>query len=69
MVVGHPSMGGEDFAYYQEKIPGLFFFLGIRLEGGKFVPSHSPHFYVDENAIVVGIRAMANLAVDFLDRK
>jgi amidohydrolase len=64
-----PIMGGEDFAYYQEKIPGFFFFLGITPEGGKIVPNHSPHFYVDENAILLGIRAMANLAVDFLSSK
>ncbi len=69
LIVAHPSMGGEDFSCYQEKIPGLFFFLGIAPEGGKFVPSHSPDFYVDENAILVGIRAMANLAIDFLGSK
>ena len=64
-----PIMGGEDFAYYQEKIPGLFFFLGTTPEGGKIVPNHSPLFFVDENAILLGIRAMANLAVDFLSSK
>ena len=69
LFIAPPIMGGEDFAYYQEKIPGFFFFLGITPEGGKIVPNHSPHFYVDENAILLGIRAMANLAVDFLSSK
>ena len=58
--------GAEDFAFYQEKIPGLFFFLGITPPGTKPVPNHSPYFLVDESALIVGVRAMANLAGDFL---
>lgn len=59
----------EDFAYYQEKIPGLFFFVGITPGGSRGAPNHSPHFYVDERGLIVGIRAMANLAVDYLTSK
>ena len=47
--------GGEDFAFYQEKIPGLFFFLGITPAGRKPVPNHSPYFLVDESALIVGV--------------
>lgn len=56
----------EDFAYYQEKIPGLFFNVGRTPEGSRGAPSHSPRFYVDDRGLIVGIRAMANLAVDYL---
>ncbi|HWP04014.1 MAG TPA: amidohydrolase [Gemmatimonadaceae bacterium] len=59
----------EDFAWYQQKVPGMFFFLGITPKGqdpSQAAPNHSPRFYADEGAIVPGIRAMANLAVDFL---
>ena len=59
--------GAEDFAFYQENTPGLFFFLGITPPGTKPVPNHSPYFLVDESALIVGVRAMANLAVDFLE--
>ncbi|MGW8266904.1 MAG: amidohydrolase, partial [Longimicrobiales bacterium] len=64
-----PSTGAEDFSYYQQEIPGLFFFLGvipdtIPLENAA--PNHSPYFFADEAALPVGVRAMANLAVDFL---
>lgn len=59
----------EDFAYYQEKIPGLFFFVGITPAGSKGAPNHSPQFYVDERGLIVGIRAMSNLAVDYLTSK
>jgi amidohydrolase len=60
---------GEDFAFYQEKIPGLYFAIGNVPVGGKIIPNHSPDYYVDEKAILVGIRAMTNLAVDFLSSK
>ena len=66
---GNQLTGSEDFAYFQEKVPGLFFFLNAKPEGGKPIPNHSPNFYVDENALIVGIRAMSNLAIDFLASK
>ena len=69
LFVPNQITGSEDFAYFQEKIPGLFFFVGITPEGGKFIPNHSPNFYVDEKALIVGIRAISNLAVDFLANK
>jgi amidohydrolase len=62
----------EDFSRYQQRIPGVFFFLGITPPGtdpAKVAPNHSPRFYVDEAAFPVGVRAMAHLAVDYLSAK
>jgi len=59
----------EDFSRYQEKIPGLFFFLGITPPGvdpRSAAPNHSPRFFVDKAALPVGVRALAHLAVDYL---
>jgi len=59
----------EDFAYYQKKVPGMFFFLGVAPKGADpatIHPNHSPRFYADEGALVTGVRAMASLAVDYL---
>jgi amidohydrolase len=59
----------EDFAHYQQKVPGMFFFLGVTPEGtdpATAARNHSPRFYADEGALVPGVRAMASLAVDFL---
>jgi amidohydrolase len=59
----------EDFALYEQKVPGMFFFLGITpksADPSKVAPNHSPRFFVDEAALVPGIRALANLAVDYL---
>ncbi len=63
------NTGAEDFAFFQEKIPGLFIILGTNPPGKPPVPNHSPHFTIDESALVVGVRAMTNLAVDFLESK
>lgn len=59
----------EDFSRYQEKIPGLFFFLGVTPPGTdprNAAPNHSPRFFVDEAALPVGVRALSHLAVDYL---
>ena len=59
----------EDFPAFTQTIPGLYIFLGIVPKGQDLntVPrNHSPYFVIDETALPVGVRAMANLAVDFL---
>jgi amidohydrolase len=62
----------EDFSRYQQRIPGVFFFLGITPPGtdpSKVAPNHSPRFYVDEAALPVGVRALAHVAVDYLSAR
>lgn len=63
------STTAEDFSMYLQKVPGLFFFLGITPKGADpaaVAANHSPRFFVDEGALVTGVRALASLAVDFL---
>ncbi len=68
------SLGGftttaEDFSYFQERVPGLFIFLGVAppdANPATVAPNHSPRFFVDERALPVGVRALAGLALDFL---
>ncbi len=55
------SMIGEDFAYYQEKFPGLMVWLGV----GKTKPLHNPEFRADPKAIEVGARYILQLISDF----
>ena len=69
VVVGRPVTGSEDFGYFAERVPGLFVFLGVRPKGSPetaFVSNHSPKFFADEAAMPTGVRALAELAVDFL---
>ena len=63
--------GAEDFTFFQRQAPGLFVFLGITPpeQVGKAPSNHSPLFFVDEKALPTGVRALANLAVDFLSQK
>lgn len=61
--------GAEDFSFYQKEIPGFFFFIGARppsVPASRAIPNHSPLFYVDENALLSGVKAMAGLAVDYM---
>ncbi|NKC00793.1 MAG: amidohydrolase [Pseudomonadales bacterium] len=63
--------GAEDFSFYQEQIPGFFFFIGGRppeIPPGQAIPNHSPYFYADEAALVPGVKAMSHLAVDYLEQ-
>ena len=62
----------EDFSYFQQKVPGLFFFLGVTPRGQdhtKAPANHSPLFFADESALPVGVRVMTNLALDYLHSK
>jgi amidohydrolase len=66
---GRATTTAEDFSRYQEKVPGLFFFLGVTPEGrdpATVAPNHSPRFFADEGALLTGIRALSSLAVDYL---
>jgi amidohydrolase len=67
--LAQPLTPAEDFSRYQERIPGLFFFLGITPPGADprtVAANHSPRFFVDEAALPVGVRALAHVAVDYL---
>lgn len=67
VVEAEPVMGGEDFAHYARKVPGFYFFLGVRNESiGAVHAVHTPKFTVDEAALPVGVRALALLAIDYL---
>ena len=62
------SMGGEDFAYYLQKIPGCFFFVGSAPNEEKLfeTPHHCSHFTMDERALLVGPSIYLNLVDDLL---
>jgi len=61
-----PTMGGEDFAYYANEIPGFFFRLGTVKPGTQSGGHHTPTFSADDASIPIGMRAMVNLVLDYL---
>src|SRR5437588_2396485 len=69
VIVVNPTLGAEDFSFYQQKVPGLFFWLGTRPKNQtaeEAASNHSPLFYIDESGLELGIRAMARVAADYL---
>jgi amidohydrolase len=71
-IVGKPILAAEDFSFYAEKIPGLFFGLGVGPDGAApkdFAPNHSPYFVVNDDALPVGVEALSNLALEWLHMK
>ena len=65
----NPVLGAEDFSFFQQKVPGVFFWLGTRPanQTAEEAPSnHSPLFFVDESGLALGVRALAHVAVDYL---
>jgi amidohydrolase len=59
----------EDFSLFQQKVPGMFFFLGVTPKGADprtVAPNHSPRFFADEGALVPGMRALSHLVLDYM---
>jgi amidohydrolase len=64
--------GAEDFAFFQQKVPGLYFFVGAMpadQDPSKVPAHHTPDFMIDESAFITGIRAMLDLTVDYMYAK
>lgn len=62
-----PSMGGEDFSYYTERVPGVFFRLGVgNPEKQTNYPLHHPMFDIDEDALPIGIAMLSAIALNYL---
>ena len=67
----HAVTGAEDFGCYEEKVPGLFFYLGAKApetDPGK-VPHHTPDFMIDERGFVTGVKALLDLTTDYMFMK
>ncbi len=70
VILTNPKTGAEDFSFYEEKVPGVFFNLGAMPKGTdpRTAPSHhTPDFFIDESAFLLGVKALANLAVDYME--
>ena len=64
--VPRPSMGGEDFAYYLEKVPGCFFLVGVEPPGSNaYPPLHSDRYDFTDAAMQVGVRMFVELVRNF----
>lgn len=67
-----PHTGAEDFSFFQEKVPGLFFFVGALppgIEASKAPSHHTPDFMIDERGMLTGVKALLNLTLDYMNMK
>ena len=61
--------GAEDFSFFQKEIPGLFLMIGGMPPGkdpSEAAPHHTPDFYIEESSMKTGVRALANLTIDYM---
>jgi amidohydrolase len=62
--------GAEDFSFFAEKVPSIFFFIGGKQKGvdpAKVFPHHTPDFWIDESGMKTGIKAFCNLVFDYMN--
>jgi len=69
VITPKPQMGAEDFSYFQKLIPGFYYFLGVGNRAkGITAMIHTPEFDVDEESLVIGVKVMTSMLLDYLDR-
>ena len=62
------TTGGEDFSYFQEIVPGFYFFLGGMTPGNtQAFPHHTPDFFIDESGMLLGVKTLTQITFDFLN--
>lgn len=60
--------GAEDFSYFQKEAPGFFFFLGGMTPGNtESFPHHTPDFLIDDSGLILGVRALTEMSLDYLN--
>ena len=67
IVTPPPRTGAEDFSFFANEVPGMYFWLGVRsadVAAADAAPNHSPHFVVDEEALPLGVRAFVALVLE-----
>ncbi|WP_299162642.1 amidohydrolase [uncultured Eudoraea sp.] len=60
--------GAEDFSYFQQKVPGFFFFLGGMTPGSsESFPHHTPDFLIDDSGLLLGVKTLTEMSLDYLN--
>ena len=64
------TTGGEDFSFFQEKVPGFYFFLGGMTPGNtEAFPHHTPDFKIDDSGMLLGVKTLTAMSLDYLNKK
>ncbi len=63
-----PITGAEDFSFFQDHVPGIFFFLGGMTPGNKEAfPHHTPDFKIDDSNLILGVKTLSEMTIDYLN--
>jgi len=63
------TTGGEDFSFFQEEVPGFYFFLGGMTPGNETpYPHHTPDFMIDDAGMLLGVKSLSQIAIDYLNK-
>ena len=66
LILDAPTTGAEDFSFFSQEIPGMYFWLGVNEPGVDVAPgNHTPYFKIDDRALDEGVKAMIYLALDY----
>jgi amidohydrolase len=69
VIIMKATTGGEDFSFFQEKVPGVYFFLGGMTAGtSESFPHHTPDFMIDESGLLLGVKAFTQISIDYLNQ-
>lgn len=63
-----PQMGCEEFSLFQEKVPGLFLFIGNDKDNDEVVPIHDPGYIFNDEILTIGVKALCAIALEYSDR-
>lgn len=72
VVLAPAVLGAEDFAFFQEKIPGLYLFVGGMEKGKKpseVAPHHTPDFVIDDSGLTLGVKTLTGLTLNYMEAK
>ena len=71
-LVSKPVTGAEDFSFFQEKVPGLYMWVGgkpLDVPEEESPAHHTPDFYVDDKGMSLGVRLLTNLTLDYMNQQ
>ncbi|MEK5521124.1 M20 family metallopeptidase [Heyndrickxia sp. FSL W8-0423] len=64
-----PASASEDFAYYLQKVPGSFFYVGAKPADGPVYPHHHPKFIINEDSLIIAAKAMAAVVAEYFEQE
>lgn len=72
IILSRAITGAEDFSFFAREVPGLFLFVGGMKPGqdpATAAPHHTPDFIIDESGMLLGVRTLCNLTLDYISRR